>query len=315
MSFPLFPVQASTQAMRTDHIFFWLVFISGMIVVLVFGLIFTFSFRYRNGSSAQRGELPEWVSHDFEIGWTTATFFLFLFVAWWTAASSLGALTPSKSGLQIHVVAKQWMWKTQHPNGAREINALHVPVGEPVTLLMTSQDVIHSFFAPQFRIKKDVLPGRYTDAWFQATTTGTFHLFCTQLCGTEHARMVGDIVAMTPGDYARWSAAQPQADDVASIGASLFRSLGCSGCHAENSAVHAPPLAGLYGRPVRLSDGRTVTADDAYLRDSILRPGSDIVDGYENIMPSFAGLIGDDEIFALTAYIRSLADHPKESGR
>ena len=313
MGFPLFPGEASTQAVSTDRMFMGLLVVSGLIVLLVFGMVVSFAFRYRNGSQAKRGDLPSWMERDLEIGWTAATLFLFLFIAWFTAASSLGSLTPNKDGMQIHVVAKQWMWKTQHPNGAREINALHVPVGTPVTLLMTSEDVIHSFFVPQFRIKQDVLPGRYTQTWFEATTTGTFHLFCTQLCGTEHARMIGDVVAMPPADYARWTAAQPQADDIARTGESLFRSLGCSGCHALGSTVHAPALVGLYGKPVHLSDGRTVVADDAYLRDAILQPARDIVDGYPNIMPSFSGLIGDDEILALTAYIRSLRDQEAQA--
>lgn len=305
-AFPLYPGSASTQAQQTDTIFLSLMIFSGLIVLLVFGLIVGFAFRYRNGSRAPRGTLPEWMERDFEIGWTAATLFLALFIAWFTAASSLGSLAPNKQAMQIHVVAKQWMWKTQHPNGAREINALHVPIDEPVTLVMTSEDVIHSFFVPQFRIKQDVLPGRYTQTWFQATKPGTYHLFCTQLCGTEHARMVGEVIAMPQADYARWSAAQPQADDIAKEGESLFRSLGCSGCHALSSTVHAPSLIGLYNSPVHLSDGRTVVADDAYIRDSILQPGRDVVDGYPNIMPSFSGLIGDDEILRLTAYIRSL---------
>ena len=308
MGFPIFPGAASTQAVATDRVFAWLMIMSGLIILLVFGLIIGFAFRYRNGSRAKRGPLPQWLTRDFEIGWTAATAFLFLFIAWFTAASNLGSLAPQKGAMQIHVLAKQWMWKTQQPNGAREINALHVPINTPVELEMTSEDVIHSFFVPQFRIKQDVLPGRYTQTWFEATVPGTFHLLCTQLCGTEHARMVGEVVAMTPDDYARWSAAQPEADDIAKDGEKLFRALGCSGCHAQGSTVHAPPLAGLYGQPVHLADGRTVVADDAYIRDSILQPARDITVGYPNIMPSFSGLIGDDEVLALTAYIRSLRD-------
>jgi cytochrome c oxidase subunit 2 len=306
VGFPFLPGEASTQAVRTDHIVAWLMLMSGTIIVIVFGLIIGFSFRYRNGSRAKRGDLPAWVSRDLEIGWTAATLFLALFIAWFTASIDLGSLAGHAQGLEIHVVAKQWMWKTQHPNGAREINALHVPIHQPVTLLMTSQDVIHSFFVPQFRIKQDVLPGRYTQTWFEATELGTFHLFCTQLCGTEHARMVGDVVVMSPGDYARWTAAQPEADTIARDGEALFRSLGCSGCHAGASNVHAPELAGLYGKPVHLADGRIVVADDAYIRDSILLPSRDVVAGYADIMPTFTGLIGDEEILALTAYIRSL---------
>jgi cytochrome c oxidase subunit II len=307
MALPVFPIEASAQAVDTDRILLGLILLSAFILIVVFGLIFIFAFRYRNGSPAKRGELPGWTERGFEIGWTSATLFLALFIAWWVGASRLGSLAPAGGALQIHVVAKQWMWKTQHPNGAREINALHVPIGEPVTLLMTSQDVIHSFFVPAFRIKQDVLPGRYTQTWFKATRLGTYHLFCTQLCGIEHSRMVGEIVVMRADDYGKWVAAQPMADTIAAQGEALFRSLGCSGCHV-GSNVHAPPLAGIYGKPVHLSDGRTVAADDAYIRDSILQPGRDIVAGYENIMPSFAGDIGDDEILALTAYIRSLRD-------
>ncbi len=302
---PIFPTEASTQAIVTDRVFFGLVVVTALILLLVSGLILTFSFRYRNGSTATRGDLPKWVSRDFEIGWTVATLFLFLFLGWWTAAASLGSLIPAKGALQIHVIAKQWMWKTQHPNGAREINALHVPIDEPVTLLMTSEDVIHSLFVPEFRIKQDVLPGRLTQTWFTANKLGVFHLLCTQLCGVEHSRMVGDVVVMTRDDYAKWTAAQPMGETIAKRGEVLFRSLGCSGCHA-GSRVHAPPLQGIYGQQVHLSDGTTRLADDAYIRDSILMPSRDIVAGYENIMPSFAGQVSDEQVLDLTAYIRSL---------
>ena len=307
MGFPVFPGQASTQAVATDRITLGLLLLSGLIILLVFGLLTVFAYRYRNGSPAKRGDLPEWITRDVEIGWTVATLFLALFIAWWTAAANIGSLIPDKGALEIHVVAKQWMWKTEHPNGAREIDALHVPLGEPVRLVMTSQDVIHSFYVPQFRIKQDVLPGRYTRTWFQATAVGTFHLLCTQLCGVEHARMVGDVVVMKPDDYARWTAAQPQGDDIARTGEALFHSLGCSGCH-EGGQVHAPELAGLYGKPVQIFDGRVMTADDAFIRDMILHPKENAPSGYDPIMPSFAGLVGDDEILALTAYIRSLKD-------
>jgi cytochrome c oxidase subunit 2 len=210
--------------------------------------------------------------------------------------------------LEIHVLAKQWMWKTQHPSGAREINALHVPIDKPVRLLMESQDVIHSFFIPAFRIKQDVLPGRDapTQLWFQASKLGTFGLLCAEYCGTDHSAMRGRIVVMTQQDYAAWSVAQPDGDDLAHQGAALFVSRGCSGCHAAASKVHAPRLAGLYGRTVPLQDGRSVLADDAYIRDSILQPRRDIVAGYEPIMPSFAGVLDDGEIQGLIAYIKSL---------
>ncbi|WP_414474506.1 cytochrome c oxidase subunit II [Microvirga sp. M2] len=309
----LMPGSASTQGATTDAIFFTLLGLSAVIILLVLTLVITFAIRYRRGSKADRGPLPAIISRQFELGWTATTLFAFLFLFWWAGSSELSALIPPKDALEVHVVAKQWMWKTQHANGAREINELHAPVGVPVRLVMTSQDVIHSFFIPAFRIKKDVLPGRYTDTWFEADKVGVYHLFCAEFCGTDHSRMLGRIVIMTPEDYAQWLTSQPEGDDLAREGAALFTARGCSGCHAPSSPVHAPKLVGLYGRAVALSDGRTVTADEAYIRDSILLPRRDIVAGYDPIMPSFAGILSDGEIQSLIAYIRSLASPPERS--
>jgi cytochrome c oxidase subunit 2 len=187
----LLPRQASTFAPQTDSLYFVLLGVSGGIVLLVFALIVVFSIRYRRGSSAKRGTLPLLIQHEFEIGWTSATLFAFLMLFWWAGSNEVSQLLPPRDAMEIHVVAKQWMWKIQHPNGAREINMLHVPVDEPVRLDMTSQDVIHSFAVPAFRIKQDILPGRYVETGFRATETGVFHLFCTQFCGTAHSGMVG----------------------------------------------------------------------------------------------------------------------------
>jgi cytochrome c oxidase subunit 2 len=203
--------------------------------------------------------------------------------------------------------------ETQHSNGAREIDALHVPVDKPVRLIMTSQDVIHSFFVPAFRVKQDVLPGRNTDIWFQATKTGVFPLLCAEYCGTDHSMMRGRVVVMRQEDYAAWLSRQPEGDDLAHQGAKLFVAQGCSGCHANTSSVHAPKLENLYGRTVQLSNGRQVKADDAYIRDSILQPKRDLVAGYEPIMPSFAGVLDDGEIQSLTAYIRSLGQEEERN--
>lgn len=304
--------EASSHAVKVDHIFFGLLAMSLAITALVFGLILIFAARYRRGSKAKRGPLPEAVKREFEIGWTSATLFLFLFLFWWASSTDLSTLAAPPGALEIHVVAKQWMWKTQHPNGAREIDALHVPIGKPVKLIMTSQDVIHSFFVPAFRIKKDVLPDRNTELWFRATKTGDFHLLCAEYCGTNHSMMRGRIVVMRQSEYAKWLSEQPEGDDLAHQGAELFVSRGCSGCHAEASSVHAPKLAGLYGRSVQLSDGRHVRADDSYIRDSILQPKREVVAGYEPIMPSYAGLLDDGEVQSLTAYIRSLSAPDRE---
>ena len=196
--------------------------ISAVILLVVFSLVVGFAIRYRRGSNAKRGAMPAFFSREFEIGWTSATLILALFLFWWAASSQLSVLVAPRDALEIHVVAKQWMWKTQHPNGAREINELHAPIGTPVRLVMTSQDVIHSFFVPAFRMKQDVLPGRYTETWFKATKLGVFHLFCAEYCGTDHSRMTGRIVVMRKEDYGRWLSAQPQGDNLANEGAAIF---------------------------------------------------------------------------------------------
>ena len=229
---PIFSLpEASTHAERVDHIFYGLLLLSGATMLVVFAFIVILAIRYRRGSAATRGPLPEIVSREFEIGWTSATLFLFAFLFWWAASADLKSLAAPADALEIHVVAKQWMWKTQQPNGAREIDALHIPVGKPVRLVMTSQDVIHSFFVPAFRVKQDVVPGRDTEIWFQATKTGVFPLLCAEYCGTDHSMMRGRIVVMRPEDYAEWLSHQPEGDDLAHDGAKLFVANGCSGCH------------------------------------------------------------------------------------
>ena len=309
--FRLWPDAASDVAGRVDAIVIVLMIVAGAILALVLALLVGFSIRYRRGSSAKRGELPEFLKREVEVGWTFATFLLALFIFSWAAATELGVDRARPDALEIHIIAKQWMWKAQHKNGAREIDTLHVPRGEQVRLLMTSQDAIHSFFIPAFRIKQDVLPGRLTELVFRPTKTGDYHLFCAEYCGTLHARMGGTVTVMEPGDFAKWLAAQPEGDDLGREGAALFVSLGCAGCHIGSTAVRAPNLAGLYGRDVHLASGRVVRVDEAYLRDSILQPYRDVVAGYQPLMPSFAGLVGEDDLQRLVAYIRSLRNEDR----
>jgi cytochrome c oxidase subunit 2 len=297
--------QASTLAPQVDRIFWMLTGISIAIMLLVGTLVLLFSFRYRRGTNVPRGPVPERLSGEIEIGWTAATLFVFIFLFWFAAALDTEQFKVPKHAMEIHVVAKQWMWKLEHPNGAREINALHVPVGVPVRLVMTSQDVIHSFFVPAFRIKQDVLPGRYVEAWFQASKVGTYHLFCTEYCGTDHSRMIGGIIVQSAADYARWSSAQPQGDSLADQGAKLFVQMGCSGCHGGSAVVRAPSLAGLYGKPVPIAGGGFVTADEGYLRDSILMPQKQVVAGYAPIMPAYEGTASEDDVVKLVAYLKS----------
>lgn len=309
----MIPVEASTLAGPVDRLFFTLLALSGVILLVVGGLVVGFSVWYRRGSKAKRGPLPRWISREVEIGWTAATLFGALFLFWWASSAQLPQVAPPPGALEIHVVAQQWMWKIQHPEGVREINALHVPENVPVKLVLTSQDVIHSFFVPAFRIKQDVLPGRYTQTWFNADRIGTYHLFCAEYCGTDHSRMIGSVVVMTQSDYAQWLAAQPQADDLAAEGAKLFVSLGCSGCHSEGARVHAPSLAGIYGTRQPLADGSFVIADENYLRDSIMLPRSQIVAGYAPIMPSFQGIASEAQIVALIAYLKAMPSGRNEA--
>jgi cytochrome c oxidase subunit 2 len=299
--------EASENAADVDRIFLLILGISLVILIAVALLIIGFAIRYRRGSQVRRGELPKLLSREFEIGWTSGTVFLAIFIFWWGAARPLAFNRPEADPLEIHIYAKQWMWKVEHPNGAREINTLHIPVGTPIHLVMTSQDVIHSFFVPAFRIKHDVLPGRDTQLDVHPTELGSFRLFCAEYCGTEHSNMTGDIVVMPPEAYVRWRDAQPHSDSLSSEGEALFRALGCSGCHDPNSAVHAPDLRGVFGHPAPLGDGRVVIADEAYIRDSILLPQKDVAAGYEPIMPSFSNIVDDSQITRLIAYIKSLA--------
>jgi cytochrome c oxidase subunit 2 len=307
MSIDQFTTAASDYAVHVDRLFDLLSIVSGAVVILISALIIIFLARFHRGSRAPRGATPDKLDREIEIGWTVATLFTFLFLFWWAASTGLSALTPPKDGLEIHVVAKQWMWRIQHPSGAREIDELHVPANTNVRLAMTSQDVIHDLYLPALRLKQDILPGRYTYLWFNANKTGIFHLTCAEFCGTDHSVMAGRLVIVTPDDYARWTAAQPEGDDLSHQGAALFHSLGCSGCHAPGSSVHAPDLNGVYGHPVHLSDGRTVMADEAYLRDSILLPEKDIVAGFSPIMPSFKGVATEGQLVELLAYLKSLA--------
>jgi cytochrome c oxidase subunit II len=307
MSLDQFTTAASDYAVKVDHLFYLLSVISSLVVALVTGLIIVFFALYYRGSRHPRGEVPERKTHEIEIGWTVATLFSFLFFFWWAASDQLTALAPPKDALEIHVVAKQWMWRIQHPSGAREIDELHIPSETNVRLAMTSQDVIHDLYLPVLRLKQDILPDRYTYLWFKPNKTGIFHFTCAEFCGTDHSVMAGRLVIMSPQDYARWTAAQPQGDDLAHQGAALFRSLGCSGCHTPGSTVHAPELHGLYGRPVQLADGRTVTADEAYLRDCILLPGKNRVAGFPPLMPDFSGTVSEGQVVELVAYLKSLS--------
>jgi cytochrome c oxidase subunit II len=306
--------QATSQAAEVDYLIFALVIGSCAILGLVFGSIALYAIRYRAGGETDRSGSPG-KSWRLELAWTSVTLLVFFGLFIWGADLYVRLFRPPPNALKIYVIAKQWMWKVEHHGGQREINALHVPIGQPIQLVMTSEDVIHDFSVPAFRIKHDVLPGRYETLWFQVEMAGVYRLFCTQFCGADHAKMTGDVVAMALPEYEQWLEQNGASGSMAEQGAILFMRYGCSGCHGGNgaggpqaaSAVRAPSLAGLYGGPAPLVDGTIVTADDSYIRDCILLPEKRRVAGYPPIMPSFAGQVSEEDVLKLVAYIKSLA--------
>jgi cytochrome c oxidase subunit 2 len=304
-NFALFPERASTHAGRVDAVYFFLVAICTLVTIGVFVMITYFAVRYRASKNRQAVQIEG--STVLEITWSVIPLMIFMwFFIWGAVVYWDGARAPADSE-EVYVVAKQWMWKIQHMNGVREINELHVPVGRDIVTTMVSQDVIHSFYVPAFRVKADVLPGRYTHVWFHATKPGTYHLFCAEYCGTMHSGMIGSVIVMEPAQYQAWLAGGAAQGSLAQNGQALFQQLGCNTCHRADSLARAPNLQGVYGRPIKLADGRTVIADDSYVRESILNPTAKVVAGFQPIMPNFASQLNEEGVLALVAYVKSLA--------
>ena len=314
LGFPLFPDQASTMAARVDALFYFLVAVSVFFASLIAILIIVFAVKYRRRSE---DEQPPLIAGNLrlEILWTVVPLGLTIVMFVWGAKLFFAIYHPPVNSIEIMVVAKQWMWKVQHPEGRLEIDELHIPVGRPVKLTMTSQDVIHDFFVPAFRVKMDVLPGRYTTVWFEATKAGEYHLFCSQYCGTQHSGMVGRIVAMEATHYQTWLSGGATGISMATAGEKLFQSLGCVTCHAENDTGRGPSLVGLFGKTVRLQGGSSIAADEAYIRESILNPQAKIAVGYPPIMPTFKGLISEEGILQILAYLKSLTRAEKAQAK
>ena len=306
---PILPETASSGAAALNVLFWGLMALALGFAVPICAMIVFFSVKYRHGHQADRKHPPR-TSRLLEIGWIVFPLVIGTGFFAWAAVLYVQNSRPPADATEIYVVGKQWMWKVQHQNGRREINALHVPLGQPIKLIMTSQDVIHDFFVPAFRVKQDVLPGRYTTEWFTPTKEGTFHLFCSEYCGTYHSKMGGWVTVMKPRDYATWLNSGGAQPEMAKKGAQLFTQLGCAGCHGPNSNVRAPMLDGIYGSPVAIqtpgSGQQVVTADEKYLRDSILLPASQIAAGYKPIMPSYAGRVSEDDLLQIISFIKSL---------
>jgi cytochrome c oxidase subunit 2 len=304
---------ASSIAQGTDALFIAMLAICGAMALLLCVLVVWFSVHYRAGSAADRTHPPSH-ANGLEAAWTAIPLAIFLGMFAWAAYGNVQLHRVPADALPVYVVGKQWVWKLQHANGRQEINELHVPIDRPIVLVMASQDVIHSFYVPAFRIKQDVLPGRYTRLWFTATQLGDWRILCSEYCGANHSEMLGHVVVMRQADYARWVETQPSElvpDEAGPTpqqqGAALYRRLACGSCHDAGSSVQAPSLAGLYGSRVKLADGREIAADDEYLRESIVAPKARVVAGQPTLMPSYAGQLDDEAVQALVAYLRSLA--------
>jgi cytochrome c oxidase subunit II len=301
---PLWPERASSMAGQVDAIYIFLLVVCGMVALLVFTCLLYFAARYRSRAGVQAEQIDG--STPLELTWSIIPLCVFMVFFAWGALVFFKQRTPPRDATEVYVVAKQWMWKLEHAEGQREINELHVPVGRDVKLIMTSQDVIHSFYVPVFRMKQDVLPGRYTVAWFRATKPGTYHLFCAEYCGTQHSGMIGSIVVMEPAQYEAWMSGGP-AGPLSATGEKIFAELGCSTCHRPDTQGRGPNLHGVFGNPVAFADGRTQIADENYIRECILDPGAKRVKGFQPIMPTFQGLVSEEQVNALVAYIKSLS--------
>lgn len=306
---PFLPEPASNFAGSVDAVFMFVLLTCLFFAVLVTVVATYAAFKYRRTSPGEVGSTLEG-NLVLEIGWTVIPLGIALIMFVWGAVVYVNFRTDPKNTLNIYVVGKQWMWKAQQPNGKREINELHLPVNRDIKLILGSEDVIHNFYVPAFRVKMDVVPGRYNTMWFRPTKVGRYHFFCSQYCGTNHAVMGGWVTVMDPADYAAWLSNEAGNLDPASAGQQLFTQLACITCHFSDGTGRAPSLNGVYGAKVLLADGSTITADEAYIRESILQPSAKIVAGFQPVMPTFQGLVTEEQIMNLTAYIKSLQSQP-----
>jgi len=308
---PLWPEQASTVAGEVDALYIFLVGASAVMSLLIVSLLAFFAIRYRRKSKADRsGAVHE--SLRLELGWTLIPLGIVMIIFVWSSAVFFHISRPPDDTLDVLVVGKRWMWKLQHLNGKREINELHVPVGRDVKLTLTSEDVIHSFFVPAFRVKADAVPGRYTSIWFRATKPGRYHLFCAEYCGTKHSQMLGQVIVMEDDEFQSWLGGEMAGATPAAQGERLFANLGCNTCHKPEKTGRGPTLVGVFGTTVEMEGGERVTADESYVRESIVDPRARIVSGYKALMPTYRGLIGEQGLMNLIEYIKSIG--PDEAG-
>jgi len=304
---PIFPEGASTFAGHVDLLYAYLIVVSVVFTIPIVMAIFAFSVMYRE---KEKFATPEEIhgSMVLETVWSFIPFVVSMTIFIGGALVYFEQYTPPEDGMEVYVVGKQWMWKIQHPTGQREINELHVPVNTNVKLTMTTEDVLHSFYVPAFRTKADVVPGRYTYLWFNATTPGKYHLFCAEYCGLNHSGMIGWVYVMSQEEYAAWLSGNTSGQTPVEMGKDLFETkLGCASCHAGGPAQRGAKLEGIFNTDVKLVGGATVKADENYIRNSILNPASQVVEGFQPIMPTFKGQVTEEQLNALVAYIKSLS--------
>jgi len=303
---PLVPDSASTFSWKVDALYFYLSGVTLFFTLLISGMLIFFVIRYRRRTPY---EIPRPVagSHKLETLWTVIPFVIAMTMFGWGARIYFEQYKPPANAIEVYVVGKQWMWKLQHATGQREINQLHVPVGRKIKLIMTSEDVIHDFFVPAFRTKADVVPGKYTTLWFEATKAGTYHLFCAEYCGMNHSGMTGSVIVMEPREFDNWLSGNTGSMTPASAGQQLYQTLGCASCHGANGeGGRGPTLAGAFGKMTPLQSGESVRVDEVYIRESILNPQAKLVAGFGPIMPTFQGQVSEDQLVQLVAYIKSL---------
>jgi cytochrome c oxidase subunit II len=301
----LFPEAASTMADRVDALYLFLIGLTAFMTILIFVLVVWFGIKYKRRDPNSVGARIHG-GMALEITWSVIPLFIVLGIFVWATNIFFAIARPPAETMNVYVVGKQWMWKFQHLDGQREINELHVPTGRKVKLIMTSEDVIHDLFFPSFRVKADVIPGRYSHLWFEATKPGEYHMFCAEYCGTRHSGMIGKVIVMQPDDYQAWLTGGVEEGSLASAGSKLFQDLACNTCHRPDAQGRGPVLQNLFGKQVVLQSGETVVVDEAYLRESILTPGAKVVQSFQPVMPTFQGLVSEEGLLSLIEYVKSL---------
>ncbi len=312
-SFPLFPEAASSVASDVDLLYFFILAVCSFFAILVSAAVVYFAFKYRR-------QHPDEVGADIhgsialELLWTGIPFVLAMVMFVWGAEVYFRLAKPPADAMEVFVVGKQWMWKVQHPAGVREINELHVPINRNVKITLGSEDVLHDYYIPAFRVKMDAVPGKLTTMWFRATKPGRYQIFCAEYCGTQHSGMIGHVIAMEEQEYEAWLTGIPVGATPEQAGELLFTKLACITCHTGDSTARGPALANLFGKPVRLADGRTVVADENYYRESIMTPMAKVVEGFQPIMPTFQGLVSEEQLMQLIAYLKTLKSTAPPAG-